>query len=80
MRGESFENIGVPEEPEVKLAGMKVSKEKRQAMFYIIENCSSCGLDHIVYERDMHTVINSPDDQLVFICPREHTCVEIGAV
>jgi hypothetical protein len=62
-------------EPEVKFAGMKVRKEQRQAMFYIIENCSSCSLDHIVYERDMHTVINSPEDQLVFICPREHTCV-----
>lgn len=67
-------------EPEVKLSGMKVHKEKRQAMFYIVESCSSCGLDHIIYERDVHTIIDSPAGDKVFICPREHTCVEIGAV
>lgn len=59
---------------------MKVSKEQRQAIFYIIERCSSCGLDHIVYERDMHRVINSPDNSLVFICPREHTCVVVDKI
>lgn len=62
---------------EVKLEGMKVRKEQRQAMFYIIENCSSCGLNHIIYERDIHTVINSIEDQLVFICPKDSTCVII---
>jgi hypothetical protein len=67
-------------EPEVKNAGMKCQKIERQAFFYLIENCSSCGLDHEIYEGDLHFLINSIDGNLAFTCPHDHTYVEIGVV
>jgi hypothetical protein len=74
------DNTVLKMEPEVRNSGMKCQKIERQAFFYLIENCSSCGLDHEIYEGDLHFLINSIDGNLAFTCPHDHTYVEIGVV
>jgi len=58
---------------------MAVTKmDQNGAHFFLVEKCECCELDHIIYERDMHSVINknnNPEKEFAFVCPVQGLCV-----